>query len=213
MEETKYPNNSRAAKVIKKAPPVEKVVNSKVVSKKKTFGDKFKETFLAEDLDNVKDHLIWDVLIPAAKSTIDDLTKNAVSMMLYGSTSRNKNSRVGRHQSGGWVEPRTDYRNSRPDSRSSSGVNNRALHNFTDEIIEDREEAVMVLDRLVDRIDEYGAATVADFYDYIGKSYDWTAGDYGWDSIEAFENFGATVRAVRGGYIINLPKPRLLKRR
>ena len=50
-------------------------------------------------------------------------------------------------------------------------------------------------------IDNYGMATVADFYDLAGLTGEYTSNNYGWTNIRSAE----VVRA-RDGYIIKMPK-------
>ena len=50
-------------------------------------------------------------------------------------------------------------------------------------------------------LDNYGIVSVADLYDLVGKSCDYTANRYGWTNIRNAE----PVR-VRDGYLLKMPK-------
>ena len=51
-------------------------------------------------------------------------------------------------------------------------------------------------------IDTYGNVSVADLYDLVGKSSEYTDNKYGWTNLRNAE----PVR-VRDGYMLKLPKP------
>lgn len=81
----------------------------------------------------------------------------------------------------------------------------RARHDFDEIILENRVEAEEVLDRLFERIEEYGTATVADLYDLVGMTGDYTDNKYGWTGLAT-----ASVSRTKGGYVLDLPRPEVL---
>ena len=68
-------------------------------------------------------------------------------------------------------------------------------------VLETRSEAEEVIQRMDELIDMYGVVSVADMYDLVGVSCNYTDTKYGWTNIRSAE----PVR-VRDGYIIKLPK-------
>ena len=52
-----------------------------------------------------------------------------------------------------------------------------------------------------DLIETYGMASVADMYDLVGISCDYTANKYGWTNIR-----NAEVVRTRDGYMLKMPK-------
>lgn len=68
-----------------------------------------------------------------------------------------------------------------------------------------RRDTEEILNYMGDLIDEYGFATVADLYDLIGASGNYTDNKYGWTDIS-----NAEIVRVRDGYMIKLPKIRKL---
>ena len=175
---------------------VEKVIKGNVVQKKKTFGQKMARTFLEDDTKSVWSYLLYDVLIPAAKSTISDMISGGTEMLLFGtakgrSTRRDPNKSFVSYSSYyNKPAPRNDIR----DNRS------RARLNFDDIILETRWEAEEVLSHMVDLIENYGVASVADLYELVGITGSFTDNKYGWTNLNS-----ATVTRVRDGYLINLP--------
>lgn len=200
MSELDYkPNSNRYKKEQKSAPDdrkkVEKVVKGTVKTKKKSGVSKLKDTFISEDVSNVKSYILMDVLIPAAKKAISDIVRDGIDMILYGDTHR------GRSSSGAsYVSYRSYSDRDRRDSRYESS-RSRTIYEPDDIILESRVEAEEVLERMNELIDNYGIVSVADLYDLVGKTCDYTANRYGWTNIRNAE----PVR-VRDGYLLKMPK-------
>ena len=68
-------------------------------------------------------------------------------------------------------------------------------------VLETRGEAEDVLSRMDELIDTYGVVSVADLYDLVGISCNYTDNKYGWTNLRNAE----PVR-VRDGYMLKLPK-------
>lgn len=201
-----YPSNAHKVKkevAKEETKKVEKVISGRVTKKKKTLGKKFTDSIIGEDVDTVSSYLINEVLIPAAKSTIFDMVQGGFEMLLFG---ERRSSRSSSNRSGGGGRSYVSYdRASRRDDRREISHRDRSRHNFDDIILDSRGEAEEVLNHLVDLIIDYGEATVADLYDLVGVEGSFTDNKYGWRDLR-----NANVRAVRGGYLLNLPKTTLL---
>lgn len=209
-----YPANSHTVRAEKKQPgrppKVEKIITGHVIKKKKSFGKKIVEAFFSngEDVDNVAGYVIHDVLIPAAKSTISDMVSDGIEMLMYGEVRHGHRSRDDRDRNRSYVSYDNYSRNDRDrDSRDRRefSYQDRARHNFDDIILGMRGEAEDVLNHLVDQTIDYGMVTVADLYDLVGIEPNYTDDKYGWTNLST-----AKVIRVRDGYLIDLPKPRLL---
>lgn len=180
---------------------IKPVVKGKV-SKKKNVGRKFKDSFISEDIGNVKSYVILDVLIPAAKKAISDIITNGIDMLLYGET---------RHRSEGKRSNVVDYvsynrySDRRDDDRFSRS---RSIgYSYDDIVLESRAEAEAVLNSMVDLIDTYDVVSVADLYDLVGVSGNFTDNRYGWTNLSS-----ASVERLRsGGYILRLPRATTIK--
>lgn len=206
-----FPSNSKNDRneTDKPEKKVERVTTGKVIERKKSLGKKFSETFFGGDsINTVIGYVFNDVLLPAAKSTISDMVSSGIEMLLFGTTS-GKRSRGG-SSSGG----RTSYGNyykadgSRTDAMGRKPISsqNRARHNFDDIILETRGEAEEVLSNLVDLVRDYEVASVADLYDLVDITSNFTDNKWGWEDLR-----GASVSRVREGYLLNLPKVKELK--
>lgn len=205
-----YPSNSFKSRGIRtqkhdetEKPPethvVAKVTTGKIVKKKKNFLDNFAETFFGDDAHSVAMYVLHDVLIPAAKETLSDMVSGGIEMLLFGRTRG-----TGRSKSGSYVSYGSYYKN-RDRQLDSPSRKTRATHQFNEVILESRQEADDVLAGLVELIDAYDVATVADFYDLVGIESSYADEKYGWTNLSR-----AVSQRVREGYILLLPKPSVI---
>lgn len=200
-----YPGNSRKQReenIKPKKEKVEKIIRGNVVKKKKSFLRKFTDMFLGPDVPSVSAYILHDVLIPAAKDTLEDLVKGSIEFLLRGEV---RGNRTGRSGSKSYVRyDKVSYRNERDDRREPS-ARNRSLHNFDDIVLESRGEAEEVLSTLVDLVEDYDVASIADLYDLVGIESTFVDTKYGWTNLSR-----AFVSRVRDGYLIDLPQAKLL---
>lgn len=175
---------------------VEKVVSGNVKVKKKNGVTKFADSFISEDIHNVKSYVITDVLIPSIKRAISEMVTNGIDMILYGSTGgRSKRSSADRVSYRNYYDRRDDDR-----YRDRDRVRTSA-YSFDDIVLDSRGEAEEVLARMDELIDQYGIVSVADLYDLVGVSGNYTDNKYGWTNIRNAEPI-----KVRDGYMLRLPK-------
>lgn len=196
VDPSKYPSNSH-----KQKEKIEKVTSGKVVKKKKSLGRKMSDTFLGDDMESVSSYLLNDVIVPAAKNMLADTVTNGINMILFGQTTGSRTRRDGQRS---YVSYNNYYRDD-PRRRPTQTQRNRARHNFDDIILESRGEAEEVLSHLVDLTEDYGMASVADMYDLVGITSNFTDNKYGWDNLSM-----ARVVRVRDGYLLELPRPIVL---
>ena len=173
---------------------VEKVVHGRVRTKPKSGVSKITDIFISEDAANVKSYIVMDVLVPAVKKAISDIVRDGIDMILYGESKGRKSS-----SASGYVSyrdySRSDDRDRFRDSRS------RSSYAHDDIILDSRGEAEEVLTRMDELIDTYGNVSVAELYDLVGKSSEYTDNKYGWTNIRNAEPI-----RVRNGYMLKLPK-------
>ena len=169
---------------------------AKAKTKKKSEIKKFTDVFIAEDVTSVKNYIINDVLIPAAKKAISDIVTNGIDMILYGEA----RGRDRRRDSGSRVSYTKYYERDR-DREYDRRRERRSVYDYDDIILESRREAEDVLNRMDDLIDAYGMVSVADLYDLVGITGNYTDNKYGWTNLR-----NAEVRRTRDGYLIKLPK-------
>lgn len=119
-----------------------------------------------------------------------------------------------RRKSGGSSFERTDYQarsNGRPSQSRPSQTRRGVLD--VEEGFDDPYDAYTVRDYIVDRITNYPACTIADYYDVMGKTYSGgaVATEWGWDSddIDAIKSLKAK-KHRDGLWYIEMPKPKHL---
>lgn len=196
-----YKPNSHKSREVQKDKPVEerkkvdKVVTGIVKTKKKSEIKKFTDVFISEDISNVKTYLLTDVLVPAIKKLVIDTVTDGINMILNGGTGRGH-----RGTNASYVSYR-QYSDQRDSNRHGNESRGRSGYNYDDIILESRGEAEDVLSRMDELIDIYGTVSVADMYDLVGKTCNYTDNKYGWTNIRNAEPI-----RVRDGYMLKLPK-------
>lgn len=222
MEE--FPGNSHTQRQTKTSAPeqeekrVNKVVTGEVIQRKKPVGKRFVETFFGGDAKNVPGHVVFDIMIPALKDMVLDITNEGMQRALWGEV---RNPRRGPGARGGGIfgnaiynAPQTAYNRYADDRRGDpreprGGMSRRARSNFDfDEIIlATRAEANEVIDQLYAVMTQYDEVTVADLYEMVGVSSNYTDRSWGWTNLS-----GAGITRVGSGYLLDLPRPEQLAR-
>lgn len=202
MEE--YKSNSYRSKELQKNDNVkpedrkiEKVVTGVVKTKKKSKISQAMDNFISEDAKNVKSYVLGEVLIPAIKKAISDIVTDGIDIILYGET-RGKNRRS--------TADRVSYRSYYDDRGGRNRMNERQAimagsYSYDDIILSTRGEAEDVLSRMDELIETYGLVRVADLYDLVGITGNYTDNKYGWMNIR-----NAEIIRVRDGYMIKMPR-------
>lgn len=162
--------------------------------KKQSMTRKLADNFVSDDVHNVKSYVLMDVLIPAAKKAISDIVTNGIDMILYGESGRTK-----KRSSSDYIS--YNRYSSRDRDRDYDRERTRSGYSYDDIVLDTRSEAMDVLARMDEIIDTYGQVSVADMYDLVDVSSNYTDNKYGWTNLRDAE----PVR-VRDGYIIKLPK-------
>ena len=180
-------------KIIEKEEPKKEVV-AKGNLKKKSLGEKLKEVFIGEDIQNVGDYILKEVIVPTIKNTVVDIIQNGISLLIFGENNRNDRRRNGQYVSYGSYSS-NNSRNSRRDDRRNAPASKGDI------IFDSRGDAQAVLDHLLDILDTYRAVTVANFYEAADVPSNYQDRKWGWTDLRYAE-----VRMARGGgWYIDLP--------
>lgn len=209
-EPKNFPGNSYSGKARAKNPEatsperekLESVVSGNVVKRRKPLGKKLAEAFAGDDARTVGGYLFTDVVVPAIKSLILDAITEGGQRLLFGGSGGSRSSHGRRI-----IPSNTNAYNrmSSGGSTVSSGGRNlsastREVKSFDEIVLDSREEADLVLEKLVDYVSEYGAVRVADLYDAVGMTPNMTDEQWGWKDLRT-----AHVRRVREGWLIEMP--------
>ena len=176
---------------------IEKIVTGVVKTKKKSKISQAMDNFISEDAKNVKSYVFGEVLIPAIKKAISDIVTDGIDIILYGEArGRNKRS----------TADRVSYRSYYDDRGGRNRMNERQAimagsYSYDDIILSTRGEAEDVLSRMDELIETYGLVRVADLYDLVGITGNYTDNKYGWTNIR-----NAEIIRVRDGYMIKMPR-------
>ncbi len=190
-----YPSNSHKAREEVAEKKVEKVVSGKTSTKKKSGIRKLSDTFLSEDVSNVKSYIFSEVLLPAAKKLVSDIVTNGIDMLLYGEIKNKK----GNSSKVSYSRYYDDRRDRSRDYRSPVVRNN---FDYDEIIFETRGDAEAVLDAMYDILNQYKVVSVAELYDLASiTTHNYTCNNYGWIDLR-----GSSVVRVRDGYILKLPR-------
>jgi hypothetical protein len=193
-----YPANSQKSKQARqplKEKRIEKITSGEVIQRKPS---RLKEAFSGDDTNSVISYILFDVIIPAAKSMLADATSQFIERILFGEGRRNSGGRQGYTSYNKiYNGPRNPNKPARPEMSRRA----RANHDFNEVILSSRGEAEHVLDSLIALIDDYGVATVSDLYDLVGITGNFTDDKWGW-----YELRGSNITRVREGFLINLPQ-------
>ena len=173
---------------------LDKVITGTAKAKKNEIR-KFTDVFISEDISNVKSYILMDVLVPAIKKAVSDIVTNGIDMILYGGNGRNaKKSEASKISY-------TRYYDQRDEGRRHVDTTTSNRYTFDDIIVPTRGEAEEVISRMDELIETYGVVSVADFYDLVGISANYTDNKYGWMNIASAQPI-----RVGDGYKIKLPK-------
>lgn len=198
-----YPSNSITPKK-EESEKIKKVTSAVVVEKQKPLLARI----FGEHMSDIGTYILWDVIVPTAKSTISEIITNGIEMILYGesgSTPYRRRRGISRDRDRSYVSYNSMYsrdRSRRPSKRSSK----RNRHQFDDIVIESKAEAEEVLTVLVEAVEMYDSCSVADLYEAVGLPPEFTDHKWGWYNLSS-----AYVKRDRFGYTIVLPKPEPLE--
>lgn len=186
----------------KKLEPV--VKKDSVVRTKKPIGKKLSETFLKEDINDVKEYIIFDAIIPGVKN----LCLDALEMFFFGSVSgrdrrdrRDDRSRTSYSS----MYKRKEYSRSSRRDRDEEEYEVDDKTDYQDIVLRYSDDAKDVVDQLRGRIHEYGQVSIADLFDLVNIAGKYTDNNWGWTN-----EGDIGIRRVKEGYLIDVKPARLL---
>lgn len=238
ISDADYPSNSkleqqkRKVKRLKQSVPMrtddellegaKELVKHKMISpvgrtakiRKKNIFQKMAASLFGQGQSGVGNYILLDVLIPAAKDTIQDMVTTGIEMMLFGESTGRTRRRHSNDKSyityGSYFRQPgrgrgNNYTTGVRDARRNDYIRVEPFYNRLDGIsFESRGEAEEVLDALVNLLEEYEEVSIADFYDISGLSNmsEYTDNAWGWTSLGQ-----ARITHTRAGWEIDFPRP------
>ena len=186
-------------KSIKEKKEIKAVVNGKVTKKKKGIGSKIGAVLFDDNnVGDVKEYVIFDVIVPAVKNAISNAITGGIDMLLFGErqsdSSRSRDSR-------GYTSYSSRSTSIRDNSRQ--GYRRTSLFDIDDILLPTKLDANSVIDNMFNILDEYGVVSVADYYALVGEPSNYQMNAWGWENLTNVY----TQRTRNGEYKIVLPKP------
>jgi hypothetical protein len=220
--EPEFPSNTvkKTAPKTGERQPLEKVTTGKVIIKKAGPGKRFRAIFVGEDGRSVATHVLWDVAIPAIKDLLYDAGQEALGRSLgidtrgarrggigpinYNQIGSTLASRVNYNRPGFMTDPRDRQQQAQQAQKAVSSGRNVTHGNVTidDIICASRIEAEDVINRMYALVERYGRVTIADLFDIVGATGEYTDENFGWVDLT-----GARPHRQGQGYRLDLPRP------
>ena len=200
---TNYANNSIKNRE-KNIEVNKKPLRGKAKVKEKSTISKIASSMINEEVKSIKEYAIYDVIIPVIKDTIHQLLNNTISMLFWGEVRNSPSSR--RNSLSSLNATRVSYRDFYDDRRAPirGYRESRVRVSYDDITFTYKEDAIEVLDRMDEILDQYGVVRVSDLFEMAGVTGNGpTDHNYGWTNIST-----ATVERDRNGdYYIKMPRP------
>lgn len=176
---------------------VKQVTSGKVITKNQSPVKKLFKAFVQEDINSVKDYLIYDLVIPEVKNFILD----TVRTFLFG---KNGNSAAKRNSSWG-QGVYTAYSNiSNNNQKQKAVVASRPGYNMRDIYCETRDDGEAILDELAEQLQTFKTVSIDELYQIAGvASVSPTDLNWGWTDISN----ACLVRGRDGLYLLSMPEP------
>lgn len=176
------------------------------IKAKESVGTKLKHAFLGPDVDDVGNYLLKEYLEPTGKRLLNNGAQgilkhigNGIQVLLFGKV-------INQQQNGG--VDYTSFYNSNIGPNGQQQQKSYKVMDAVDTFTMSREDALETLAYLRGRIQQFGSASVLDYYEHINAPLDYMMSDRGWKSLD-----GVQVLPMPGnGFYIDLPRPIYLKR-
>lgn len=182
--------------------PAQKIIEGKATTRKLPWYKRVVHSMVADDISSIREWIVVEVVVPSVRNLIADTIKGSTDRVLYGQARARS-----RGLSGERTSLRTRYdKMSEGEPRRMLSRESRARHDFDDVVLDTHAEAVDVIEALIDRVERYGATSVSDLYDFVGVTGSFADQRWGWTDLR-----NADVRPVRGGFLLDLPRPEPLR--
>ena len=219
-----YPNASSAAKKTEyqkeKHEPV--ISRSRVTMRKKSAWQKAKHRIFEQEGEEIKEHAITDVIVPAFKNVISTIVIDTIDQLLYGEIRHSStiNKTIGGSRYGNYVSynsissPRANS-----GSRYSVGGVSRARNYMAldDLYFETQWEANRLLASMRDILNDFSVISVADMYNLMTETDEDgntrpvivspTYNEYGWFDLDP----KVAYVTYDHGWLLRLPDPEYLR--
>lgn len=192
--------------------PVDQAKDSKMndgpqgIRKKRNAGKHLLRSFIEEDGRNAADYILWDIVIPSAKSLVHDIMDRGSARLLWGDGGYS-GGRYNSYSSNN--RPYNDYasRSTRPMNDTRANQYNRSRRNqtsvFVDDIYLDSLHDLEEFDsRLHYLLDNQGFVRVSDYYKAANLESNYIDARFGWYDLR-----GMTKMREGDAWLVTMPIP------
>ncbi|MBP5564183.1 MAG: hypothetical protein J6X45_00500 [Lachnospiraceae bacterium] len=177
----------------KKVAPI--VKQDQIVTVKKSFFARFKDSFFSEDARDIGDYILNDLIIPGIKDTVLSTIERAFG---YSGDRYRRDRRDDREHTSYSSYYKSSSRRDEPRKRRMDIDEKVDYRNI---ILRNREDAEDIADKMNYYIHEYDSVSVAMLFDLIDMPGRYTDNNWGWT-----REGDIRVRRVRNGYLIDVPE-------
>lgn len=208
MAEVKLPKIEPNSKTYKekreKMQPV--IRKDEIISTRKPITKRLADKFLETDIQEAKEYFLRDILIPGIKDTVLDV----ISMLLTGEgySSNRRRGGYSNYSSYGRSNYRSyssSHRRSRDREARYEDTHREEKVSYRDIVVRERGDAEEIVDKLHDRIQDRGDATVAELLELVDIPSAYTDNNYGWTRCSQID-----IRRVNGGWLIDVDDAKYL---
>lgn len=167
---------------------------------------KFFDSFIASDMESVKDYVVMKVLLPRVQSMVLDMIRNGAEMLIMGPGAVSRNGSYNNRSAYNRASDSSHWRRESLPSRPST-----TYVPYSDPILETEFEALDVIDKMIEYVEEYPVLSISDYLGFCNRPKDdeYTYQNYGW-SRETVMNCRPE-QIPDGRFVIKLPRPRYIR--
>lgn len=202
-----FPSNSHKAKA--SDAPREKlapVTSAQTRERKHGIGRKIKGAFFGGNAREAAADTVVEVIVPEIRDVLYNALTNTIDRMIFGDRAvgrRPTGRSVATSQATGHVNYAGMSTTAAPKQQTRTlSRQARARHDFHEILIDTRQAATEVLDRMYDIMSKDGMVSVADLYDLVNVEPSHVDMKWGWTSLRG----ARAVRTPKGSFRLELPE-------
>lgn len=182
----------------------------KVKLKERTFKQKVRSAFIADDVVNIKDYIVFDVVIPAIKTTFRNLIVNTIDLSLFGKVGGGKKGNsndtyIAYERAYGGRGGGERMYSPKPQTRDNGSIDVREIDRVWFETEQEANDVIYMCREIYDA--NAGVLSVAEFLDAAQMKTSPIHHKWGWIDIS---HASAESYPDGSGWYVNLPRPRPL---
>lgn len=222
-----FPSNSHTSKNQKPlpdsspdtGPQITQIISGKVEIKKPSGWSRLRRSLVAGDANTVREHVIWNVMLPAARDAVWNMGQTTLQMLLYGQNTvvgpgnqQAPRSGIGSNSrfnyggiSAGGGQPLMMQGHQQQVQQPEPYVDRTVPNQF---IVSDMVDAEILINKMREIIGSYTVVTVANVYRIFGTTPTYIHSKWGWRHLEDHEF--QFKRNANGGVLVTLADPEAL---